>query len=419
MPSDNSQLTFARTRIFGSLFVSQSLFTTAMIVSFTLTPIIAVSLSGSESAAGLPSTLSFLGRAAAAYPLGWLMGNIGRRNGLSAGYVLGVAGAAISIWAILSNSWWAFLLGALLLGMMRGSAEQGRFVAAEVFPAGRRAGIIGIIVTAGTIGSVFGPLLVIPAGQLALAWEMPEAAGPFILATALMLVALLVTFLFLRPDPSTLAAEENTVPESTPEKDGSAPSLRQIYRRPGALLALIAMVVGQLVMTLIMVITPVHMDHLNHATGEISVVIMAHTLGMFGLSFVNGFLVQRFGRRMMIAAGALVLVTACILVPVSATVLMLSIALFMLGLGWNICYVAGSALLSESTYLGERGRAQGSSETIVALAAGTGSLSTGLVFAAGGMVAVGAVGLALALFLAVMLFFSPAQKPASTPTALP
>jgi len=391
-----------------------------MIVSFTLTPLIAVSLSGSESAAGLPSTLSFLGRALAAYPLGWLMGRVGRRSGLSAGYVLGVAGAAISAWAILIGSWWNFLLGALLLGAMRGSAEQGRFVAAEVFPAGRRASVIGIIVTAGTIGSVFGPLLVIPSSNWALAREIPEMTGPFVLATVLMAVALLVIFLFLRPDPGTLAVEDAVDPEVTAKTEGPTPSLFQIYRRPGAFLALLAMVIGQLVMTLVMVITPVHMDHLNHATDAISLVIMGHTLGMFGLSFVTGYLVQLLGRRIMIAAGALILVVACILAPVATSVLVMAIALFLLGLGWNFCFVAGSALLSESTYLSERGRAQGSSETIVALAAGSGSLGTGLVFAAGGIVAVGAVGLALTLFLAVMLFFSPEQKPASsTPPSLP
>ena len=57
------------------------------------------------------------------------------------------------------------------------------------------------------------------------------------------------------------------------------------------------MVVGQLVMTLVMVITPVYMYHLNHTTGEISLVFMAHTLGMFGLATVTGWLIDRLGSR--------------------------------------------------------------------------------------------------------------------------
>ncbi|NKQ35485.1 MAG: MFS transporter [Chloroflexi bacterium] len=78
-----------RQRITGALFTSQSLFSAAIIASFTLTPIIAADLSGSDSTAGIPSTLTLLGRAAAAYPLGWLMDKAGRRLGLSGGLYAG------------------------------------------------------------------------------------------------------------------------------------------------------------------------------------------------------------------------------------------------------------------------------------------------------------------------------------------
>jgi hypothetical protein len=77
----------------------------------------------------------------------------------------------------------------------------------------------------------------------------------------------------------------------------------------------------------------------------------------------------------------------------------LSVALFLLGLGWNFCFVAGSALLSSALRAGERGRVQGASETFVSLASGIGSLSVGVLFAYGGMVGIGMGGLAFSLVL--------------------
>ena len=83
-------------------------------------------------------------------------------------------------------------------------------------------------------------------------------------------------------------------------------------------------------MALLMVVTPLHMNHSDHGTQAISLVIMAHTLGMFGFSGVTGWLVDRVGRMIMIVAGAVILVAASVLAPVSVAVPALALALFLL-----------------------------------------------------------------------------------------
>ncbi|MBK8048944.1 MAG: MFS transporter [Anaerolineales bacterium] len=178
------------------------------------------------------------------------------------------------------------------------------------------------------------------------------------------------------------------------------------------------MVVGQLVMTLVMVITPVYMNHLHHSTGEISLVFMAHTLGMFGFSAVTGWLIDKLGMRPMMAYGAALLIVSSIMAPWSTSVIMLAIALFLLGLGWNFAFVAGSALLTDQLHASERGRVQGVNDTLVAVASGAGSLVTGTIFAASGMAGVGAVGLALTLFflaMAAWLRLRPIGEPETVP----
>jgi len=392
----------AQKRITAALFVAQSLFSAAIIAAFTLMPIIAADLSGSDRAAGFPSTLTLLGRAAAAYPIGWLMDRAGRRLGLSLGYGFSVIGSLVAIASIAAGSFGGFCVGALFVGFGRSSSEQSRYVAAEVYPVERRAKVIGSIVFAGTIGAVGGPLLVDPSGGLAARLDLPEAAGPFLIAGLLYLLALLIAFLFLRPDPLVIGQTMAQTDEHQ-EVIGEARPLRQIFSKPLVQLAVAAMVIGQLVMVFLMTITPLHMSHQSHSTQAISFVIMAHTLGMFGLSGVTGGLIDKYGRIAMIVAGASILFLSSVMTPFATTVSLLAAALFLLGLGWNFCFVAGSSLLSDALAVNERGRGQGAGEVLVALAAGAGSFSTGSIFAQGGITAVSAVGLAFSLALVGML----------------
>lgn len=398
-----------RRRLTGTLFVTQSLFAAASIAAFTLMPILAKNLSGSDALAGIPSTLTLLGRAAAAYPLGWLMDKAGRRLGLSIGFGLGFVGSAVAVLAIVSGSFWGFGLGVMLMGMGRSSSDQTRYVAAEIQPLHRRAKIIGLIVFASTVGAVGGPLIVDPAVALAARLGWAGDIGPYVVGAGLYLLAWLLTVLLLRPDPLLVGWRDDPAEGEAVVEVVQRP-LTTIFANRTVQLAVAAMVVGQLVMTLIMVITPLHMDYQAHSTRAISLVIMAHTLGMFGLSGVTGWLIDRYGRVAMIVAGAAVLVVSAVMTPLVESVFMLGVALFLLGLGWNFCYIAGSSLLSDALRQAERGRAQGAAEVLVALASGTGSASTGSVFAFGGITAVSAVGLAITLALVALLAWSRWQR---------
>jgi MFS family permease len=400
----STNLDSIRQRITVALFVTQSLFSAAVIVAFTLTSIIAVDLSGSESQAGWPATIALIGRAALAYPLGWLMDQAGRRLGISLGFMIGVIGVVISAVSVIIGSFFWFMFGALLLGGSRAVIEQGRYVAAEVFPLSRQARVIGTIVFAGTIGAVVGPRLVDPSGRFSEnVLGFAADSGPFFAAAVLLLIGGIITFVFLRPDPLTIsrqmAADQRRDDAASGKQEVPTRPLIEIFSKGTVLLAVASMMFSFIVMSMLMVITPLHMSHYDHSNDAISWVIMAHTLGMFGLSNVTSRLIDRFGRIPMIIAGTMVLVAACLIAPVSVEVPLLALSLFLLGLGWNFCFVAGSSLLSAELTADERGRAQGVSEVAVALGAGIGSLGTGYIFDQGEMLAVAVAGLVFTLVL--------------------
>jgi MFS family permease len=393
-------------RTVAALFSASGLFSASTIAVFTLTAIIAADLSGSDTVAGLPNTLGLLGRAAFAVPFGYLMDRIGRRLSLSLGYSLAIAGSLFSVWAISTSSLAGFLIGALAIGMSRAAGDQSRYVGAEVFHSQRRAKVIGIIVSAGTVGAIFGPLLV-PASTVWMAnIGLPQQAGPFIISAVAMTLATLIIFVFLRPDPQQLGfkiAEQEALvdPQNIENIAGDGRTLREIFSAPMVQLAIAAMVLSYFVMAMLMVITPLHMDRHDHTTAAISGVIMAHTLGMFGTAWLTGILVDRFGRVQMIVAGTAVLAISCIVAPLSLKLPILGLALFLLGLGWNFCFVSGSTLLSDALASHERGRAQGASEMLVALGTGAASLATGFLFAQGQFLLVSMVG-----FLGTFLLFA-------------
>ncbi|MCB0126253.1 MAG: MFS transporter, partial [Caldilineaceae bacterium] len=179
---------------------------------------------------------------------------------------------------------------------------------------------------------------------------------------------------------------------------------------PRVKLALAALMISQFVMTYLMVIMPVHMNHHNHGTGAISMMISSHSLGMYVFSWLTGWLIERTGRVSVIVLGGVTLALSAIFTPVWVGAIPLSAIMFIVGLGWNFAFIAGSSLLSDALTQNERGRIQGASETLIAVAGGTGSLSSGLVFSATGVMGLSGVGLAFsAVLLAAALLWGRTQ----------
>jgi len=396
-------------RLIFVLFLAQSIICAGQILSFTFLPIVASALTGNERLAGVPATLTMLGRALAAYPIGWLMDKAGRRLGLSTGYFISILGGLFCVAAINSNLFWLLCLGAAFNGVARSSGEQARFAAAEIMPPDRRAKAIGWIVLAGTVGALGTPFITTPAGTLAESFGFPRSAGPYLMAGILSLAASLVVFLLLRPDPKQIGlavAGQHGHKQTT----GAGRPLREIFSTTPVIVSTIVLVGSQLIITLIMVIMPLHMHNFDHRDSNITLALTAHTFGMFGLSNLTGWLIDRTSRHIMIVAGSLVLAFSAMIAPLSPALFPVALALFLLGLGWNFCFIAGSSLLSDALAPEERGRAQGANEMVVAVAAGIGSLSSGSVFAAGGIISVSIMGLAVSLGLAAVAAWAMRQQ---------
>ena len=164
-----------------------------------------------------------------------------------------------------------------------------------------------------------------------------------------------------------------------------------------ARVAILSMVAGHAVMVMVMVITSLHMRNHNHSVTAISLTTSLHVLGMFAFSILSGRLVDRVGRAPVIMAGAIVLALACLVVPLSPAFMPITSGLFLLGLGWNFCFVGGSSLLADQLSPDERARTQGFNDLLMGLVAASGSFLSGHVFAAVGYGTMGLISAVLAL----------------------
>lgn len=136
----------------------------------------------------------------------------------------------------------------------------------------------------------------------------------------------------------------------------------------------------------------------------VGLVISAHTLGMFAFSPLSGRLTDRFGANAMILAGFSVLATAGVLAAVIPdSGVGLAIPMFLLGVGWNLGFVAGSSLLASEAPLGDRARLQGASDAAVWATAALASFSAGYVVATASFAFLAVIGAVVAVALGVVV----------------
>jgi MFS family permease len=380
-------------RITLALLAVQSLGSAGSIGVATVAAIVGAELSGRASLAGAPGATYQVGVAFAALLWGTLSDRLGRRNALSLGLTTGAIGAFGALLGVITGSFGVLLLGLVVMGSGTASVQLGRFAAAEVNPVERRGRAVATVVLGGTFGSVVGPTLVAPTGAIASGFGWSELGGPYLTVMVVYLLSIVVLQLALRPDPKAIGEAIGRA-SPAPVRTVARP-LRELVRDPMVVTAVVTVVLAHAVMVGLMQMTSLHMREHAHTLAGISLVFSSHTFGMFAFSVVTGQLADRWGRIPVISTGALITIASCLAAPLSPQLVPLAVALFGLGIGWNMCYVAGSALLSDALSPVEKARTQGLNDLFVGLAGASAILLSGMLFAGAGYAVMGITGAAL------------------------
>lgn len=388
--------------------------------------LLAEEITGQTSMAGFAQMSVILGAGLIAYPLAVLAGRSGRRKALTLGFGIGTLGAVVVLAGVALQFLPLFMLGMMMCGSATASGLQARYAAVDLADPAAAGRAMSLVVWATTVGSVLGPSFTAPGAHLGETLGMNGLAGPYLISMVAFALATLSASTLTKtvaagtdhPGEPDLDDADHDDPghdgEATTEDTASAASAREsaatngsttevtapppmklgealrfALARPVPLFAMIVIIAGQMMMTNVMVMTPVHMDHQEFSLGAIGIVVSIHIAGMYALSPVFGWMADRWGSGVVIAGGAGIFVLTIVLGVIDAvapesSMVLLSIALVLLGIGWSMFLIGGSSLLTASVPAHAKVPLQGASDSAMNLGGALMAAMAGSVLGAGG-----------------------------------
>jgi MFS family permease len=350
-----------------------------------------VLVTGVESILGLGPAIFLVAGALAALPAGRLMDRLGRVPVIAGGFVLGAVGCAATALGCAVESGVLVGLGFAVVGASSGTVLLSRAAGADMYPPERRARGISYVLSGALFGAVLGPLVFRPlfAGK---DLDPDALVVPWLAGGAIMLVGLAIV-LNVRPDPQKIAY---ALGGGRPQESAPAP-LREIVQRPGVAPALVAALVSFAVMVAVMNLTGyVMVDH-GHHQADVFTVIAVHIVGMYALVLVIGNVIDRIGRLRCQLGGLAIMALSTTLLVWTEDLGGFSLSLFLLGLGWNLSYVAAAAELADMAAPHERGKLIGLSDLLSGMLGATLALVGGVVYTSSGKTTLALAATAVAL----------------------
>ncbi|WP_339858102.1 MFS transporter [Thalassospira alkalitolerans] len=323
------------------LFIAQALYWSCSLIGITLTSLVGLDLAPLPELATLPLALLLVGNLACVHPLAMIMARRGRRAGLFLGAVSGVIGGLVVAAGVYQAQFILVCAGTLLIGGYQASAMYYRYAALEAVEDGQKGRAAALVVGGGVLAALIAPEI---ASQTRDMVAIPFV-GSYLALAGLAMVAVIIMAML----------RDGGVPVKT--RAGGA-VLLDLLRRPRLRGAIAVSAAGHGIMILVMTATPLAMKFCGFDFDTAANVIRWHIIGMFLPAFVAGPMIDRFGPRLMavIGAGALVLSVGFAVSGISFSAFLISS--FLLGIGWNLMLLAGTALLGEGHDASERGHAQ-------------------------------------------------------------
>jgi predicted MFS family arabinose efflux permease len=277
---------------------------------------------------------------------------------------------------------WILLVALFLLGAGSATGLQARFAATDL-PSSRPKGRdLSTVVWATTFGAVIGPNLFGPGEILGNALGLPHMTGPFLITIAAQTAATLTFWFGLRPDPLLVAMQADPEAVKQAGKRSFGAAIKTLRAHPRAAYAVLAISLSHMVMVSVMSMTPVHMKDHGATLVLVGFTISLHIAGMYAFSPIFGWLSDRIGKLPTILLGQGILVIALLVSGFgSEDHTLISIGLFLIGLGWSAATVSGSAMLAETVPLDQKTNVQGVSDMMMMLAGAFGGAVAGNILA--------------------------------------
>jgi len=319
-------------------------------------------LGDDKSLATVPVTAVVTGTALATIPASLFMRKVGRKAGFLFGAILGMVGAAICSYSIVTVNFWGFAFGAAFVGMYTAFGNYYRFAAVDVAGVKHRSKAVSYVLAGGLIAGFLGPQIASHSKDL---FAPHIFLGPYLAIIVLgFLAMILISFVAI---PKMSAAEH----------DGEQRPLLEIARQPTFIVAVLSAMIGFGVMSLVMTATPLAMIGCGHQYSDSFNVISWHVVAMYGPSFFTGSLIARFGEYKIIFVGTLLGIASVVVSLLGLELANFYVALVLLGFSWNFMFIGGTTLVTTTYKPAETAKVQGFNDFLVFGTVATASLLSG------------------------------------------
>eukprot|EP00937_MAST-01D_sp_MAST-1D-sp2_P005173 g5173.t1 len=318
--------------------------------------------------------LSFVGQTLGPPVSAQIMQRMGRVPGIVVGCCIGVVGSLASFAGVyegdptpgsaFGGQLFGLIIGSFLQGVAMSFANQFRFFAAELVP-DKASLAIGLVLAGGDIAALLGPECVIWfTGALSRPWSANYLCGAVLFGLCSLLIQLAP-----RPPASGCSAAAPRTAAGT-AADPPRP-LREIMAQPRVLCSMACAMIAYSQMVFLMVMFPLVMHDprfgLGFTNGQAAHVYQAHSAGMFTPPLVlTPFLLKwNFGQLNIIGVGFVVFIVGCVVQIVSETYAAFIVGMFLVGVGWNLVFVAATTMLISMHSAAEKARVQGANDALV------------------------------------------------------
>ncbi len=324
--------------------VAQGLFLTNNVLFVAVNGLVGLSLAPHNWMATLPIVGYVIGGAASTGPVAWSQARWGRKVSFQIGLVVAFFSTLLATFAILNSSFWLLVSATVIAGYYSANGQLYRFAAAELAKPDYRERAVSMVLAGGLIGGVAGPNLA--------KWTQHWGAVPFAGAYATLAVVALIAMAVVS------MVDFPPVPPKKTGADGGRP-LSVIMRQPVFIVSTAAAACGYGVMNILMAASPIAMQVCGHPFADAALVLEWHVIGMFAPGFFTGHLIKRYGAVTIMSVGV-ALNFLCIVIALAGVDVMHFLAsMFIVGVGWNFLFTAGTALSLKAYEPEEKDKAQG------------------------------------------------------------
>lgn len=348
------------------LAVAQALYSSCVITVFSTASLVGLNIAPSPGLATLPITTFVIGAMFTTIPASLIMQRVGRRPVFVAGATVSLLGSVLAVWSIMAANFAAFSVATAMQGVFQATAGFYRFAAAESADEQSKSIAISWVLTGGVVAAVAGTLISNGTSELVPGYVF---AGSYAAAAVLAFVNIIVVASLNLPKPKADHAE------------GAARRWPELLGQRKLVVAMVAAMFSYALMNLMMTAAPVAMVGHGFTKGDASWVIQWHVLAMFVPSFYTGQLIKRFGAERITALGIVILIMSGVGGLLGAAFLHFSVALVLLGLGWNFGFIGSTTMLTDCYRPSERGKVQAANDFGISLLMAVASYSSGSILA--------------------------------------